>query len=205
MRHRSASMATLAAALAISACGGKGGDSAGAVASGGTASTAGTAGTQGAPADSVAAKRCVPAALALVQRGAEAGAGNRAVLLSLRNRGAGPCTVRGYPSVRLIDSTGSRVQGLHVEEREGSYFSKERPVTDVTLAPGEAADFDVTYNVIPGEPGGCLVGRAIEIALPGSRGDSASAVVGRLRLPVRACAARMGVTPLAPHAAPARR
>jgi hypothetical protein len=96
------------------------------------------------------------------------------------------------------------VQGLHIEEREGSYFSRERPVTDVTLAPGESADFDVTYNVIPGEPGGCLIGRAIEVALPSPTRDSASAVVGRLRLPVRACAARMGVTPLAPHVAPAR-
>lgn len=185
-----------AAALMLAACSGrKRADSAGEVDTGPSA-----AGAMGATA-AAAQLRCGASALRLVQRGADVGAGNRAILLSLENRGTERCTLRGYPSVSLIDSAGAVVAGMTVEQVEGSYFTKERPVSDVALAPGERADFAVTFGVVPGEPGGCPSGPELAIALPPANGagDPATAVIGRLRIPVRACGARLRVTPLAPH------
>lgn len=185
-----------AAVLMLAACSGrKSADSAGEVDTTppATRSTAATA--------TAAQLPCSAGALRLVERGADVGAGNRAILLSLVNRGTEPCTARGYPSVSLIDSAGAVIPGMAIEQAEGSYFTKERPVGDVALAPGAAADFEVTFGVVPGEPGGCPTGAALEIALSPAKGanDTTVVVIGQLRIPVRACGARLRVTPLAPH------
>ncbi|HEX6533005.1 MAG TPA: DUF4232 domain-containing protein [Gemmatimonadaceae bacterium] len=135
---------------------------------------------------------CVASELTLRRVGGDAGAGHRAVRMGLVNGAAEPCTLGGYPGVALLDSTGRPVSGLRVERAAGTYLTGERPDSSLTLAPGAMAVFDVTWGVVEGEPGGCPTGTALAIAPPGAPGDT----VGRVEVPVRACGARVQVTPV---------
>jgi hypothetical protein len=140
---------------------------------------------------------CTAGSLAVRRLGSDAGAGHRVVQVGLVDTGAAPCTLVGYPVVALLDSAGHAIPALHVEHTIRPYLAAARRPADtarVILEPGTAAEFDVTWTVIEGEPGGCLEGTALEIALS----TAPDAPAGRLALPVRACGARVRITALAP-------
>lgn len=122
----------------------------------------------------------------------DAGAGSRFVRIGLVHaRGAAPCSLSGYPGVVLLAADGRPVPGMRVEQVAGPTSAPAEPPPRVTLAPGAEAAFVVTYTVVEGEPGGCRDGTALRVSPPGD-----SVAVGTIQVPVRACGARLRVTPV---------
>lgn len=96
-----------------------------------------------------------------------AGAGGTASdLVSVTNRAATPCQLRGYALVRFTD----RGLVLPIAVKHGrTYAFPSAPVRRIALAPGSAASFLIGYpdsnNTAPSKP--CLTADAVSITLPG--------------------------------------
>ncbi len=101
---------------------------------------------QPAPTDATAVA-CRTADLRLAAGQGDAGAGNRAQILTVTNAGASPCSVSGYPAVSLLDANGRLVSGVRADQNPGT-------AAPVTLAPSGRAFFDIAWNVVPNEAEG---------------------------------------------------
>ncbi|WP_374273863.1 DUF4232 domain-containing protein [Brevundimonas sp.] len=165
------------------------------------------------PADAVAAPApitlpagsapaCAASNLRLTRAGGDAGAGNRVLVLGLRNAGPAACAVIGYPGVRLLDAEGEAITTVRSENTPSNYFRAEDQPAVVTLAPsgeGSEAFFDIASTAIPAEYLGeteCPEAARIEVRL----GGAAAALT--LASPLTPCGRRIRVSPFRAVAEP---
>jgi len=104
---------------------------------------------------------CRAAQLHVEQSGFEGAAGTGKVTFSLTAT-SGPCTMRGYPGLLLLDANG-RPLPTHVVRGGGLAFENV-PVTTVTLATGKVAYFNVGYNDVG--PTLCVTATKVEVTPP---------------------------------------
>ena len=148
------------------------------------------------------APACTTPNLRLARAGGDAGAGNRVLVLGLRNAGPAACAVIGYPGVRLLDADGEAIASVRSENTPSNYFRAEDQPTVVTLTPsgeGSEAFFDIASTAIPAEYLGeteCPEAARIEVRLPG---DEAALT---LASPMTPCGRRIRVSPFRAIAEP---
>jgi membrane-bound inhibitor of C-type lysozyme len=90
---------------------------------------------------------CRTADLRLAAGETDAGAGNRAQILTLTNAGTTPCSLSGYPAVSLLDANGRPVSGVRSDQNAGT-------ASPVILPAAGRAFFDIAWNVVPNEAEG---------------------------------------------------
>lgn len=123
----------------------------------------------------------------------------RAVKLAFDNGGLTPCHIGGYPTVTLLDQTGTPVANLVVDRVTDSTLSAQlsrgpvpaaattaKPNAQITIAPRGEAWFEVGWST--GE--GCPVVSRISVSAPGS---SESFTVNH---PLTVCESRVQITTL---------
>ena len=114
------------------------------------------------------APACAGPQLALELEDSDAGAGNRGLVLSLRNAGTETCSITGYPGVTLMDTEGRPVVSVRADPwMQGDPAEPPHPVE---LAAGAKAYFDIGWNVVPHESEGetrCPETRGLRVTAPG--------------------------------------
>jgi len=85
--------------------------------------------------------------------------------MALKNTTARSCTLGGYPGMLLLDAAGTGLPTKVV--RKGTYSFTAMAPTTVTVAPGNAAYFNIGYSDVPvgGEPT-CPTSAAVEVTPP---------------------------------------
>lgn len=114
------------------------------------------------------APACAGPQLALTVEDSDAGAGNRGLVLALRNAGTETCSLTGYPGVTLMDAEGRPVVSVRADPWVQG--DPERPLQPVELAAGAKAYFDVGWNVVPHESEGetrCPGAFGLRVTAPG--------------------------------------
>ena len=114
------------------------------------------------------APACAGPQLALEIEQSDAGAGNRGMVLSLRNAGTETCSLTGYPGVTLMDEEGRPV--VNVRADPWVQGDPAEPPHPVELTAGAKAYFDIGWNVVPHESEGetrCPVTEGLRVTAPG--------------------------------------
>jgi hypothetical protein len=123
----------------------------------GTGATNGQAGSESEPASAASSpapslatspastEKCQPGKLSLAF-GAKSGTSQVVLAVDLTNEGTAACTMQGFPGVDLVGSTSSQQSYRWSLARQSVSYSK------VTLQPGQAAHFNLTY--LPAAMGG---------------------------------------------------
>lgn len=114
------------------------------------------------------APACAGAQLALEIESSDAGAGNRGMVVSLRNAGTETCSITGYPGVTLMNEEGRPVVSVRADPWMRG--DPERPLQPVELAAGARAYFDIGWTVVPQESEGetrCPETRGLRVTAPG--------------------------------------
>lgn len=143
------------------------------------------------PQSMATAPACAGPQLALEVESSDAGAGNRGMILSLRNAGTGTCSVTGYPGVTLRDGEGRPVVAIRADPWITG--DPDEPPRPVELSPGASAFFDIGWNVVPHESEGetrCPVVQGLRVTAPG---DTAPLTVDQ---EMTVCGGRIKVGPL---------
>ena len=141
---------------------------------------------------------CPANTLVAAVEGSDAGAGNRVTVLSLQNTGSRPCSLDGYPSVRLVGPDADGLSMVRSENTPGSYFRTGQP-TKVVLSVQGKAFFDVAWSAIPHENLGetvCPAATGLRITPP-EGSDSVA-----LPVDLQPCGRRLRISPLRPVANP---
>jgi hypothetical protein len=114
--------------------------------------------------DASAVPPCTSGQLALASAGSDAGAGSRALHLTLRNVSARTCTLKGNVEMRLLDVSGHPLAGVTVNPAEGG--SQTHAASEpITLSPGRNAWFLLIYpSATGGQP--CHAVTSIEVTPP---------------------------------------
>ena len=139
-----------------------------------TTSTTPTSTNSLAPASTTTATTttCQPSQLHIVKSGYQGAAGTIEMTFSLTNRSTMLCRMYGYPGMLLLNSAGS-AQPTTVNRGGGLAFENVAE-TDVSLAPGQTAYFNLGYNDVVSQPAACSMASQIEITPPN---DTSYAVV----------------------------
>jgi Protein of unknown function (DUF4232) len=156
------SIAVLLAGLALAACGSSQSTSSTSTARSGTTPKAPT---------STAQAPCAASQLRLSYVGTEGATGHLEVTLALHNTSARPCTLRGYPSARLLDKGGAALP-LTIKRGGGFFPDTQRRAGPVVLKPGGRARFGVSF-ITNNEFAGAHVCRTAAAAMssaPGAAG-----------------------------------
>jgi len=144
--------------------------------------------SSGAPAEAMGTPRACPANYLSVRLDrVDAGAGHRVIKAGIYNDSARTCVLGGYPGLHLLNTEDKPVPNVEVRH---TAVDAGRP-GKVELAPGAQANFSIAFSVIEGGPGGCSEAASVEVTPP----DSAT-VIGKIKLPIRACGATLEVKPL---------
>lgn len=133
---------------------------------------------------------CQAKRLKLLPTSEDAAMGHRAITIPVRNEGASPCVLTGYPTVTMLDAAGKVVANLTVKQVDQSYLVPNRATSAILLQPKAHANVAVTYSVIDGPAGGCLEGKRLRIGFPDQ-----SRSIGAVSANIRACGAELRVTP----------
>jgi Protein of unknown function (DUF4232) len=166
----------LAVVLALTAAGCGGGGN------GGSTSTSGTATA------SSAAGPCRANDLRVKRGSGGVATGHELVGFILRNGSGGPCTLRGFPNVTLLDRSG-RALGVTVKPLSSDFFG-QLAVRTIAVPAGGAASFHLAFEVaING--GNCPTARSMRVTLP----DGGAALRAALRNQL-ACPGGVTVSPL---------
>jgi hypothetical protein len=140
---------------------------------GATATTSKVASTTAAPASTtVANPTCRPSQLHIALFGSEGAAGTIELTFSLTNTSTMLCTMHGYPGMELLDASGGNL--ATVVTRGGGLTFENVAVTDVSLAPGQTAYFNLGHGDVPVGTTSCSVASQVEITPPN---DTSLAVV----------------------------
>ena len=112
-----------------------------------------------APPGAAAAGRCQPGELS-VAFGAKSGTTQVILAVDLTNKGTAPCTMRGFPGVDLVGATSAQQGYRWSLARQSAAYSK------VTLQPGQAAHFNLTFLPAAMGSGGNITVAKIVITPP---------------------------------------
>lgn len=138
-----------------------------------TATTGTGASTTAAPASTtVATATCQPSQLNIALFGSEGAAGTIELTFFLTNTSTMLCVMHGYPGMELLDASGGNL--ATVVTRGGGLTFENVAVTDVSLAPGQTAYFNLGYGDVPVGTTSCSVASQVEITPPN---DTSFAVV----------------------------
>lgn len=107
-----------------------------------------------------AQRRCVGSQLKVAHHSEDAGAGQRHVTYSIKNKSYRRCTLKGFPGFALINRRG-RKMNITLE--------KDGDVSAVSLAPNAKAYFGIDYSScgVGGTPP-CPTSRRVRITPPGT-------------------------------------
>lgn len=120
--------------------------------------------------------------------------------MGLKNTGATPCALRGYPEVRLFGAQGAELTEVRTDRTASNYFRTSGPPAEVLLAPQASAYFDLAYSAVPHEVIGetaCPAAVRVQVTAPG---DTASVQSDQALEP---CGRRLRVSPVRAVAEPA--
>ena len=138
-----------------------------------TATTGTGASTTAAPASTtVATATCQPSQLNIALFGSEGAAGTIELTFFLTNTSTMLCVMHGYPGMELLNASGGNL--ATVVTRGGGLTFENVAVTDVSLAPGQTAYFNLGYGDVPVGTTSCSVASQVEITPPN---DTSFAVV----------------------------
>lgn len=98
----------------------------------------------------------------------DAGMSKVALPITLTSHSNSPCTLKGYPTVTLLDAVNDPLKDFKQANVTSSYFFKERKVETLTLKDGEKANFGVQTTGPAVEP--CKTYRGIRVSPPGATG-----------------------------------
>ena len=152
------SIAALLAGLALAACGS-------------SPSTSSSSSTSTPSAGAKLRSPCAASQLRLSYVGTEGATGHLEVTLALHNASARPCTLRGYPSARLLDKRGTALP-LTIKRVGGFFPDTQRSARLIVVKPGGRARFGVSF-VTNNEFAGAHVCRTAAAAMssaPGAAG-----------------------------------
>lgn len=137
-------------------------------------------------------RRCAGNLLAAYPSGSDAGLGHEGTMFRIHNMGSTACSLRGYPSVRLVDARGG-VLATHVQRGPG-YLSGNPPVSDAVLVPGGNAYFVLEWDHMPGPGQSCPTSRRLLITMPKGGATRSSFGPGG----AQACGGYVHITPIEP-------
>ncbi len=121
----------------------------------------------------VSATGCQATNLGAALAGSEGAAGTIELTFSLKNTAGASCAMNGYPDVQLLDSTEASM--ATAVNRGGGLAFENIPASNVTLAAGQSAYFNLGYSdVTVGTETSCPAAAQVRITPPGS---TSSAVV----------------------------
>lgn len=138
---------------------------------------------------------CRGPALSLARVRSEGAAGSRYLTLSLTNEGTAPCSLTGYPGLRLQNGQGRALTQVRTVEEPGNYYSAGRTPGPVVLEPEEAAYFDVAYSAVPHENIGETTCPSAARVVANAPGDTADIP---LDLALQPCGRQVRVSPVRP-------
>ena len=116
-----------------------------------------------------AAAPCQAGQLQIVVSGSSGAAGTHELTFAITAL-SGPCTMRGYPGLRLTGAGGSPVATSVVQG--GGLTFENLPVTTVTLNANDKALFNVGFNVVGPDP--CVSATGVEVTPAGAVSPSPS-------------------------------
>jgi len=97
--------------------------------------------------------------------GSEGAAGTIELTFSLANTSTALCTMYGYPGMQLLDASGGDMPTTVI--RGGGLTFEKVAVTNVSLAPGQTAYFNLGYSdVTVGTETSCPAASQVEITPP---------------------------------------
>jgi Protein of unknown function (DUF4232) len=153
-------------AFAVAACSSNGNGSP--PTTGGTTSTGGSSSTSisSTTTSSVApGTACAARDLMISLVGSQGAAGTFELTFALRNSSASPCPMDGYPSIQLLDASGTELP-THVVSGGNYQFTDFAPAP-VQLAPGATAYFNLAYSDVPTAAApSCSTAAQIEVTPP---------------------------------------
>jgi hypothetical protein len=132
---------------------------------------------------------CRAAALRARVASSDAGAGNRAITIALKNTGPASCRLDGYPDVVPLDSAGAPLEEMQVVQSEGTYFEAAARPGRVVVEPGGEGSFQLAFY--GPAMGSCVHAARLRLSPPG---DSAHTL--EVAAPIEACGPRMRVAPV---------
>jgi hypothetical protein len=139
---------------------------------------------------SAAAGPCAAGNLTGKVRQASGAAGTIALSIAFRNTSNAPCTLRGYPRLKLRNA----VRQLPTRTYHGGLAILERPVRTVTLSPGKTASLLLAYSDVQ-VAGETRCPRSTELVLILGHGQ------GRLHVEARIGACNHGTLRISPFLA----
>lgn len=139
----------------------------------------------------ISAPPCRTAQLSLVLDHGGVAAGHAAPEYRFQNQSSRPCTLTGYPSVRLVDAN-RRPLPIQQQRQTSAYTFPEQPIQTVTLAPGGMAYFKIELLNVPSGDETCPVAAYMELAPPND--TTPIEIAG----PIRACEGNIITSPIEP-------
>lgn len=156
--------------------------------------------TEAVPAsDAAIGPACRGDQLRLSHQGGDAGAGNRVMIVGLRNAGPQACSLLGYAEVALLDREGQSISGVRVDKAPGGYMTESRPAEAVTLPAQGKAYFDLAWNVVPDEREGQTACPAVASLRVSPPGDATTQALAQSFTP---CGGRVRISPVRGQAGP---
>jgi len=139
---------------------------------------------------------CQATGLTAARGGSQGAAGHLFQTLVLTNTGSSPCTMSGYPSAQLVDASQGSLPTRVVDS--GGMLGNTPPPSLVTLLPGQAANFQVSWGDVQAGAEACEMASGIQVGPPGEAPSPALAVSG---LSMNVCnAGELDVSAVAPAA-----
>ena len=134
------------------------------------------------------APACTAANLSLKFAGEDAGAGQRWDTFAVGNRGRTPCSIQGFPEVRMLGEDGAPAKGVTIEQtlQQGPGAG---PAERIEIAPGGRAVFHLHWTPIQSGSETCPRVTRLDVTVPGGRS-------GLIPFDATPCGGRAEVTPL---------
>ena len=134
---------------------------------------------------------CRTAQLSLVFDHGGAAAGHAAPEYRFQNQSSQPCTLTGYPQVRLLDAD-RRPLPIQQQRQTSAYTFPEQPIQTVVLGPGGVAYFKIELFDVASQGETCPIASYVEVAPPND--TTPIEIVG----PTRACGGSIITSPIEP-------
>ncbi len=110
------------------------------------------------------AATCQPSQLRILLYGSEGAAGTIELTFTLANYSTSLCAMYGYPGMQLLDASGASLPTVVI--RGGTLAFEDIAATNVSLAPGQTAYFNLGYNDVVTGTTTCSMATQIEITPP---------------------------------------
>jgi hypothetical protein len=157
-------LAGLAAGSVLCACSNSPSNSPSSTTTTTTSTTTTTTTTPPTTSTTAATTTCQPSQLRVALYGTEGAAGTNEVTFSLANSSTTVCTMYGYPGMQLLNAGGAGVPTVVL--RGGGLSFENVAATNVSLAPGQVAYFNLGYNDVITGTTTCSTATQVEITPP---------------------------------------